>query len=329
MIASTQVATTGVKTGFVFDFNNIDYDRARQRVKKHSEAIGAGGGFTRTFPGDRYDFRNGDWVLTSGKTKKMVTNPTIVLNVVAGVTCWQKWEGDEGKRRPKETDLVFLADPDGELPSRDTLGDDDPDEWELYNGKPQDPWKPIIVFPCREQDETTINHVMLSTVSGTNSAYDFFGEIMSAMPMHAGEIPVVKLGARKVEREITEKDRRGRDQKVKQSWFVPTFEVVEWIDRENCDNPGPSGSFAAVEHSGDVGKVETVERTQKALPSLKAEPIAKRPVVKAPVPAKPAAKPVVKNTRDTVARDTAKPATPVVGKGKRKAQIEEDDGDSI
>jgi len=306
--ASSKALTVPAKAGrnvMSVDITKVDYATLAKRAEKFAGKVGAGGaGFKKTFPGEQISFNKGKWLLGYGDKGKQIKSPEFVMNLANAVCCWQTWkETENGKKYPHFTDLVFLASGD-ELPDRESLGDTDESEWDVVQGKPQDPWKPIIVIPVREADGDTINHVMLSAKSHVGAGYNFFREWAEEASMHLGELPVVELGSETVSRQITEKV-KGKDVKSKQSWDIPTFEITSWVDVQACDNPGPNGIAVSDGADGDVGEVEAKERT-----SVKAGSVTEGYRGKNPAP---------------MTKDGPKPAS---AKKARKV-VEVEDGDDI
>lgn len=303
---SKAVATQGNKRTFVFDPSKIDYKAVIDNVERHSKAIGSSGtkGFVARFPGEQYAYSGGEYTKGFKADKKDVKlDSEFVVNAAAGVTCWRRMMQDKktGKWDVTYTDLVFLADPSADMPMREDLGDTDEAEWATdKKGVPQDPWKALVVFPIRTVKGETVDHLLFSSKSATNAGYTLFREIMESMPMHMGELPVVKLGSRKAK--MTNGDK----------FDVPELTVVSWTDAKPCDTPSASG-ISSEEVTDDIGEVESVERTptKKASAPAKApvKASAQKPIAQLPPPSK---------------KPQAKAAPQVKGK-KRQAALDDDE----
>lgn len=257
------------------DITKVDYASGKSHAAKYLKAIGSEALGPRLFPGDQIGFNSGEWAVGWGDKKSVLRSDddmTFVVNIPNAVMTWSTWkDSSSGRRYPHYEKPVFLALGD-EIADREDLGDLDENEWECdKQGKPMDPWKAVLVFPVRYQDESTINHIMMSTKSAVIAALNVFGDVMEEMPAHAGQLPVIRVGSKKAERKIeVGTDRRGQPKYEVQKWDVPTYDIVGWVDAEECDNPGPNGvQVASGEGDGDVGEVEAQARVEKPAPSKK------------------------------------------------------------
>jgi len=255
------VATNGARGVMSIDLSRVNYGIAKGAIDKYINSVGGSSGSKKNFPGDQLGFKSGQWYRGFGDKAKAIKNGTeIVFNLPNMMAGWQKWdENDNGKRFPKYTPMTFPAAGDEPI-ERDTLGDDDDSDWEKNDqGEPQDPWKPVLVFPVREKDDTVIHHVMLATKSSVIAGFNLFRDVIEEMRLHAGELPVVRLGSSKATREFT-KSVKGKDKKIKHSWDVPTFEVVGWVDAVSEDNPAKGGVQVTSDDDADLGEVQTKAR---------------------------------------------------------------------
>lgn len=280
-MTGTAIATTPGRS-LVVDLTKIDFAKVKTAFKATREKTGGGGGFTKMFPGNTILFSK-QW--KSGKTEYAGAD-SLILNMPHACMVWMKWEEtDDGKKYPKFSKPAMLM--LGQAPDdRDTLGDTDEDEWELYEGRPSDPWKLQFVVPCREVGSDVVNHISLSSVSARNAAADLFEEVVDLMSMHMGELPVVELGQKIASRDVADGvDKKGRPKTKKQSWDVPTFEIASWETADDKIDKPMIGAIEMSEASDDVGEVE--ERTK---PAAEAKSSARPPAgngkaITAPAPA--------------------------------------------
>lgn len=254
---------------------SIDYKKAVQRARKFQEVAGVGGGSSgnRTFPGTQISFNKGAWVSGFGEDRSELRGTRLVFNFPHTLVAWMKWEEtDDGKRYPRYEGLTYLA--QGAEPiEREALGDLDENDWPLdQNGHPIDPWRAILVVPVRSEDSTEVNHVMLTTKSATRAGFDAFVEWAESQIMHSGELPVIALGSEQVSRTVEVATKRGKPQKVKQVWDIPTFSFVTWISAEKCDllpmSSGNNGSAVSEDEAenadGDNEKGRAKALTDKS-----------------------------------------------------------------
>jgi hypothetical protein len=82
------------------------------------------------------------------------------------------------------------------LPKRHDLGDVDQDEWEIVDGKPKNPWQPIMQLPLSPIDRIG-ELVMFSAIGegGASSAVADLCGIFSRSPRN-GYLPIIELGTR-------------------------------------------------------------------------------------------------------------------------------------
>jgi len=81
------------------------------------------------------------------------------------------------------------------LPKRQDLGDLDPDKWEIVDGKPKDPWQPIMQLPLSPIDRFG-ELVVFSAIGegGASSAVIDLCGIYSRSPRN-GYLPIIELGS--------------------------------------------------------------------------------------------------------------------------------------
>lgn len=252
---------------FKFDPSKFDAKKAAARAENFAKAVGGSTGGGAKFPGQKYTYSKGTWYAGVGKSKKPLPDDSeVVLNVFSGGANWVKWE--DKKPTYHRPEMYLLMDDHDELPTRESLGDLEPDEWDVgSDGNPQDPWKPILVFPVRDDDSETVNHVELGTKSATIAGYGLFREIAESLPMHMGELPIVRLGSRKVEMTKKVTNKKGKEVEVPVAFDAPEFTVVGWTAMLACDDPDGQPPAAVTD---DVGEVEHRERAP--------EPKSKAPV---------------------------------------------------
>jgi len=275
-MASTAVATTKSKAVAVnYNPAAFDYTAAAKRAERFATAVGGTISGGKRFPGEKYMFGSGDWYFGT-KAKKAKTplksDPVVAVNIYQAAACWVKWVD----QKPTFTDLRMLDGASGELELREDLGDMDQDEWEkdLRTRRPMDPWKPVLVFPVRAEDGDVINHIDLQTKSSTIAGFGMYRDILAELSMHTGELPLVKLGSRKVESKSKLYDeKKKKDVEVTNVYDVPTFEIVGWTDMKACDTPEGDAPAALTD---EVGEVSATERSAPAKPTASAaKPAAK------------------------------------------------------
>lgn len=277
------VNTDGARAIVGIDPRNVNYGLAKSTVEKYIKSVGGGSG-GKNFPGTQIYFKSGEWFAGFKDQKRGLKAGTqLVFNTPNMMSGWCKWVGDEGSRKPQYTPMTFVAAGDDPI-SRESLGDTDQDEWDLDDyGKPQDPWKPVLVFPVRKAGSTDIHHVMLDTISKCIAGFNLFRDIADEMMMHEGELPIISLGSKKASQDKKVTDKKGKTKSVKQAWDVPTFEVVGWDDAVDADNPTIGGvQVKGDEGEADVGAVETKARTNgkklaKTQPAATKKAEAKKP----------------------------------------------------
>ena len=256
-MVGTAVATTsaGGRGVFKLDLNKFDPKKMSARADMFARAVGGSTGSSARYPGEKYTYSKGNWFVGLGANKKPLKEGTVVvLNAIKGGANWVKWVD----KRPTyhSPEMVMLASGD-EMALREDLGDMDPDDWDVgADGNPIDPWKPNLVFPIRNEDDETINHIELTTKSATIAGFSLFKEICETLPMHTGEIPLVKLASKKVEMKRKVTNKKGVEVETKLVFDAPVFEVVGWTQMKQVDDPDAPVNEA----TGDVGDVSVRER---------------------------------------------------------------------
>lgn len=272
MVGTAVAVQSGARGMMSIDLRKVNYGAASKVIEKYMNSVGGSAGGQR-FPGTQYQFKLGEWKAGYGdKAKRVKPGTRFVFNIPNAVATWMKWED----KKPIFADLTFPALGDEPI-ARDTLGDDDKDEWETNDkGQPQDPWRPVLVIPIREVDGDTINHVFLDTVSKVIAGFNLFQDMMGEMVTHTGELPVIEIGTDKTSRDRKVVDKKGRERTEKQTWDVPTFECVDWVEATEADNPKKGGVQVTADDDADLGEVTTKARKSKPEPKKAAKPVGKQ-----------------------------------------------------
>jgi hypothetical protein len=139
-------------------------------------------------------------------------------------SCWVKWQDN----RP--VDYKF-ARPNGVLPHRDTLDDNDQRNWPAgVDGQPADPWRNTRFFhliDCKTAETVTYSN----STMGARLEYESLGRAVATMRRaHPKALPVVELSS------LPMKTKRG----VKQR---PCFKIVDWRGLN-----GANGAVKQIEH---------------------------------------------------------------------------------
>jgi hypothetical protein len=272
------------------DLSRVNYGAARTQIDKYINSVGGGASREKNFPGDQVGFKSGEWFRGFGdKARPIKSGTRLVFNIPNMMAGWQTWaESNSGKRFPKYTPMTFPAAGDDPI-ERESLGDTDSDEWEPDDkGKPQDPWKPTLVFPIRKDGDATVHHVLLTTVSSCIAGLNLFRDVIEEMKLHPGELPIIALGSKKATMDKKETV-KGKEKKVKYTWDVPTLEVVDWTDAIAEDNPAKGGVQVTDDgETADLGGVTAKARVNKKAngkapkalpaPSKKGKPISRKAV---------------------------------------------------
>lgn len=137
-----------------------------------------------------------------------------------------------GPGQPPTVIMRLAFDPDFEMPDRETLGDTAENEWEVVDGKPQDPWQLTNYLPL-EHAET---HELLCFVTSSKGGIKAVGRLLKhckrVSKTDADFLPLVQLKT------------GGYDHPNKQFGWVnePIFAVCGRISRGDAAQPnGNSG----------------------------------------------------------------------------------------
>lgn len=276
------VATKGARIVSI-DLKNLNFGVAQSGADKFIASVGGSGGSAHRFPGRQISFKSGLWQLGFGdKAKQLKSGTRMVINVPNMMAGWVKWEENGDKKRPVYTDMRFPFAGDDPI-TRDSLGDHDKDEWDTDNktGQPIDPWRPVLVFPSRDEDGEVLDHVFLNSKSACMVGFNMYRDVLEDMKLRPGQLPIVELAADKAKREREiEVEKRGKMTKQKdvQIWDVPTLKVVGWTEAQDFDNPGLNGvEMPAAGVEAELGNVTASSRVEKKEPAAeKAKPAAEK-----------------------------------------------------
>lgn len=256
----TAVAVAEQRGVMSINIATVNYASASSMVDRYLNSVGGSGGGAKNFPGKQIGFKQGVWSKGFGDKAQRLKNPKFVVNGPNVIATWMKWEENGDKKKPVYAEPRWPA--AGDTPvERADLGDTDQDEWETdKQGNPQDPWKPVLVFPVRDVDGEEIDHIFLATKSAVIAGFNLFRDIMDEMKMHTGQLPVVALTADKAEMTKTSTDAKGRAKKEKFAWDIPVFEIIDWVKAEDCDNPAKGGVKVTSTDDADLGEVSSKSR---------------------------------------------------------------------
>jgi hypothetical protein len=138
----------------------------------------------RVIEGEILKFVDGVWTVS----KQPVPAGTQFIPVRLQMA-WVKWRGQ------KPVDYVWPQ-INGYLPARETLGDDDEDDWPAgLNGNPEDPWRNtrfIYMVNTRTAETVTFtNHTV-----GIRRCYEALGKAVTNMrAAHPSALPIVELAS--------------------------------------------------------------------------------------------------------------------------------------
>lgn len=197
-------------------------------LAKLDEEMPAGGGL---FPGDALTFngKKGVWVWGFGKNAQQFDHrkSLFVFNMPNAAQVWQRFITEGTKMFPHFEGLTYFADTK-KFPTRDSLGDADPDAWATNNfGKKDDPWKECVAVPVRiVGGGDDVQHLFLSAISGVIAFKTLMRKWAEQGRSNLGKLPVVALG-------VEQRKRKDRNE----SFEVPTFEIVDWVDPVAADLP--------------------------------------------------------------------------------------------
>jgi hypothetical protein len=136
-----------------------------------------------------------------------------------------------GQGQPPTVVMRLAFDPDFEMPDRATLGDTAENEWEVVDGKPQDPWQLTNYLPL-EHAET---HELLCFVTSSRGGIKAVGRLLKhckrVSKTDADFLPLIQLKT------------GGYNHPNKQFGWVntPLFSICGRVSRGDAARPEPSG----------------------------------------------------------------------------------------
>lgn len=228
----------------IMDVRKVDISKAKA-------SLAARGSSTRLFPGEALNFKKGRWYFGFNKTKRVRVKPgeQVVMNLANTVETWQTFV--DGK--PKFAPLAYIINGESRAP-REEMGQLDEDNWdEGDDGQKMDPVQAITVCPIRTKGASELNHITLSSLSHRIAFDKLLADWIDQYEANPGKLPVVELG------EAEERTRKG----TKQTYLVPTFEIVGWEKAQTIDNPGPGGIEVAGGDDGDDEDEKPVKKGRK------------------------------------------------------------------
>lgn len=218
---------------------NFNPEAAKEKMKQRGVS-------ERKFPGDPYYFKKGKFYTGSWKKEsraKVEPGSKLVFNPAYAVETWQSFADG----RPQFSKVVFVADADASLPSRDEMGQTDRTLWKTDNkGKPMDPWSRLLVIPVRSKGGAEINHFVASSTSGRIALERLINDWLDQYDEHVGELPLVSLNVEE------------RENKDKEIYDAPVFKIVGWVKANKEDTPGADG-FVTESAAEDEAEVEDDE----------------------------------------------------------------------
>jgi hypothetical protein len=167
-------------------------------------------------------FRKGDYF--AGQDDDEVPAGTqFVLNYDNWLHGWIRWSDKKPSDQIMES--VMLG---NKTPKRDTLPDNDQDEWETDdNGKPQDPWQEshyLLLKDPKQEGEESLYTLTTSSKTGRNSMWKFLKQAVGKFEMHPHEYPIVALVV-----DYYDDDTYGR---IK----FPSLKIVGWSQKSVFNN---------------------------------------------------------------------------------------------
>lgn len=135
-------------------------------------------------------YQKGEWTYGQNDTEVAI-GTRLVANMAGLKAGWVKWW--DGK--PAEEQLEFVS-AGVAPPTRKSLGDTDPGEWEKDNeGRPRDPWQFTNTLPMK--DAASGEEYVFSTSSrgGIGAIGALCKEYGKAYRMKPGMLPVIELGS--------------------------------------------------------------------------------------------------------------------------------------
>jgi hypothetical protein len=140
--------------------------------------------------GRRIDFsKEGEFVIADTDDK---INPDTDFHALCGETLIE-WIKFNGKDNPP-TQIAGLLYENFELPSRESLGDNDYAEWPIgLSGQPEDPWKRGTYIVIQDVDTKEFFTFVTRSKTGRTAAANLLRHYERLRKSHPGECPVVKL----------------------------------------------------------------------------------------------------------------------------------------
>jgi hypothetical protein len=136
-----------------------------------------------------------------------------------------------GQGQPPTVVMRLAFDPDFKMPDRATLGDTDESEWEVVDGKPQDPWQLTNYLPLEHAETHELLCFVTSSRGGIKAVSRLLKHCKRVSRTDADFLPLVQLKT------------GGYDHPNKQFGWVhePIFAVCGRISRGDAAQPEPSG----------------------------------------------------------------------------------------
>ena len=168
----------------------------------------------------RIAFKKGDWF--RGRDNTLINGSQWAARpdwMVQGHERW--WDG-----RITDYRVGFVA--DGYLPlSREALGDDDKDLWEVWNHG-RDPWQLKFTLPLFNQvsgEQAIYQTDMMGGKDCLSTLLQAFADRVDAHPADNAVLPVVELGTSSYHHEA-----RGKI-------YIPTLDIITWIVPPSIPRP--------------------------------------------------------------------------------------------
>lgn len=239
----------------VIDPDKIDYEAGRKWAERESAG-------KKAFKGEQLGFngQDGEWKLGFGdKAKVLKEGHEIVVNYPYTMAAWQEWAG----KAPNYPHIGYVFAGDA-LPARHELGMLDQDEWKTNKLKKEkeDPFKEVSVLAARNVKGDALYHILASTVSFRRAVATLIAECIDEAKRKGGKLPVVALSSDRV------KGDNG-------NFYVPVFEIVDWVTRISVDTPEggmlDDAGGADPEDDDDKGEVKAKSRRSSKPDSEDAE----------------------------------------------------------
>ena len=160
-------------------------------------------------------FSKGDWTYGIDATP-IIAGHQLVANMAGLQIGWIRWWDG------KPTDEVMVLVADGIAPPlRNSLGDDDPQMWEIddQTSKPRDPWQNTNQLPLKDQDSGE-EMVFATSSRGGISAIGKLAQVYGAeYRQRPGQFPIIEIGV----------DSYKHSNKAFGIIKVPILELVGWV----------------------------------------------------------------------------------------------------